>query len=46
MQNQFSGEKESPSVVASLMASLEGFTYYRFSFLQMSFSQKCCQLSV
>ena len=46
MQNQFSGEKESPSVVASLMASLEGFTYYRFSFLPMSFSQKCGQLSV
>ena len=43
MQNQFSGEKESPSYLALLMASLEGFTRYRFSFLPMSFSQKYCQ---
>ena len=40
MQNQFSGEKESPSYIASLMASLEGFTHYRFSFLPM---KKYCQ---
>ena len=43
MQNQFSGEKESPSYIASLMASLEGFTHFRFSFLPISFSQKYCQ---